>query len=85
MRKLSSKILQSDPKNGITERIIGDKKLIVIGSRSGLTDLSDVDLKRVFLEDVNHLTETYHKKLAGDTTTDAPPPDIKKKKKRKGK
>lgn len=84
-RESSSKILKSDSLGGITERIV-DKKLIVFGSRSGLLDFSDVDLKRFFLEDVNRIAEACQKKLAGDTTTDAPPPDVsKKKKKRKGK
>lgn len=79
---ITSKILRSNPTEGITERITEGGKYLVLGNRNKLENLSDAEIQRVFIEDVSLLTKRFNERFAGDSTTDAPPPEGSKKKKK---
>lgn len=65
---IARKILTSEPIRGLTERIIQDR-LVVLGSRDNLNNLSDADVQRGFMDDAARVSE-YHKRLKGFLNTD---------------
>lgn len=55
--KFSWEVLNSEPIRGITERIDAEGKYLITGSRDGLTELSDAEIQKRYLDDVSRITE----------------------------
>ena len=51
-------VLTSEPVRGITERIVQDR-FVVLGSRNGLGDLSDVEIQRGYMDDVGRISAYF--------------------------
>ena len=59
IQDVNSKLMNSDPIRGNTERLKKDGKYIVYGSRDGLKNISDADIQKGFMDDVYRVTKSY--------------------------
>jgi hypothetical protein len=56
--KFALRILTSKPTRGLTERIIGNK-VVVVGGRDNLKNLSDIQIRRDYMDDVARVATSY--------------------------
>lgn len=57
--KFARDIMRSPPIRGVTERIIGDK-FVILGNQEILDGISDSEVKRVFMSDIYKVSEYSH-------------------------
>jgi hypothetical protein len=57
--RFSSEVLTSEPIRGITERVDGQGRFLVLGSRDGLGNQSDADIQRGYMDDVSRISKSY--------------------------
>jgi len=58
--RVSSNVMSSKPVRGITERIVGDR-LVIMGSRDALKNLSDAEIQRGLMDDVSRISRCFRR------------------------
>lgn len=59
--QFASRVMQSEPVRGITERITQDGKYVALGSRTGLKNQAAGEIQRGLSDDVFRVTSVYDK------------------------
>jgi hypothetical protein len=53
-------IVTSEPIRGVTERIVGDR-IIATGSRDALSNVSDAEIQRGYMDDVSRISASFRR------------------------
>ncbi len=60
-KEVAVKVMSSKPIRGVTERIIGDR-LVIMGARDGLRSLSDIEIQRGYMDDVARISRSFRRR-----------------------